>query len=68
MKNYIAFRCVLGLIGSVVAAIAGIAFLSAGISDADSNGILIGIPVIIVSIIGILICIALLLKSRNQSK
>lgn len=68
MKNYIAFRCILGLIGSIIAVIAGIAFLLAGISDAESNEILISIAVIIAGVVGILICIALLLKSKNQPK
>jgi hypothetical protein len=68
MKNYILFRCIIGLIASVVVAGIGIAFIVAGFNDGDSKGYLIGGGLILASIIGILICLGFIIKSKNNGQ
>ena len=66
MKNYVILRCVLGMLGSIVAIVLGAVFLVEGIKYSETKGLLIGIPVIIAGLVGIFICIALL-KKANKS-
>lgn len=65
MKDYIIMRCVLGFIGSLIVIIIGIICIVEGIKCAEPKGFKIGIPLIIVGILGILICISLLKKTKE---
>lgn len=65
MKDYIVFRSVLGLIGSIIAIGLGIGFLVVGISEPQTRAILIGIAAILGGIVGLIICIIFLLKSKK---
>ncbi|MDR2090401.1 MAG: hypothetical protein LBP62_01915 [Clostridiales bacterium] len=65
MRNYILFRCIIGLISSIVSAGVGIAFIVAGVKDNDSKGYLVGSGLILASIIGTLICLAFIIKSKK---
>ena len=65
MKGYFVTRCILGLIGSVVAIIGGLMFLVDGIKSSDPKGLEIGIPFIVAGLVGIVICIVMLKKANK---
>ncbi len=68
MKNYITFRCVLGILGSIIAIVLGAVFVFEGIKSSNSKGFLYGIPAIVAGCIGILICIVLFKKANKSDK
>ena len=68
MKTYSYFRCITGLIGSVVALILGIVLLALGIKDGEKKGIYIGLAAIGGGILGLIICIAMLRSASKYKK
>lgn len=66
MKNYVILRCVLGILGSVVAIVVGVVYSIGGIKYSEPKSLLFGIPAILAGCVGILICIVLL-KKTNRS-
>ena len=65
-RSYGLYRCIVGLIASILAIILGIVSLALSLSISDSKLVIYGLASIAGGIVGILICVAMIRSSKKK--